>query len=214
MKKIILGLIIGLIIATTLNVGAAIQEYILKPVTYPVIVNGEEYISDELPILTLRTKEGDNTYVPLRAMSDMLGVEIQWNGELGRVEIGNVIEEEYFNDNKETKQDETNQSQSSNEYKIYSKGDYNTYLMNDVKYVNTNEISDFYSNRPHGISLNISHNPLKKIIVIRYANVGNRISKKNEIPYLLDYDVNAQDYLQYKYFRQEILPIINNLMEE
>ncbi|WP_113675712.1 stalk domain-containing protein [Vallitalea guaymasensis] len=68
------------------NVKAAIKEYILQEASYPITLNGETYESDKLPPLVW---EG-NTYVPLKAMGDLLGAKVDWNNELKRVEITTV----------------------------------------------------------------------------------------------------------------------------
>lgn len=86
------GFIIGFICATFLtgifgnSVIASIKQYIMNEATYPILINGEEYKSDDLPVLAW---EG-NTYVPLRAFSDITGTEIQWNSELKQVELSST----------------------------------------------------------------------------------------------------------------------------
>ncbi len=86
-KNITLGIIIGLSIASTHTFAQDIKEYILSKVKYPIIVNGVEYVNDELPILNWN----GNTYVPLRAVGDILDAKVEWNDELKRVEIGEFI---------------------------------------------------------------------------------------------------------------------------
>ena len=228
MKKIILGLIIGLIIATTLNVGAAIQEYILRPVTYPLIVDGEEYISDELPILTLRTKEGDNTYVPLRSMSDMLGVDISWNAEIGRVEVGNVVndaEEKYISDDEETKQEESNLSQPSYEYEIYSKYGWDRILLYEgVEYIFIQDFNEKYKNigqlengHLYSYVFNIDTMLSKTYRVSTEWGIYKSERIKEAVPTKTFYhmfDGYVEDNIipwvvSYEYYINKILPIIN-----
>ncbi|WP_113671192.1 stalk domain-containing protein [Vallitalea guaymasensis] len=65
------------------SVTASIKQFVMKQAEYPIIINGEEYKSDKLPVLTW---EG-NTYVPLRAFADITGTKLEWNNELKRVEL-------------------------------------------------------------------------------------------------------------------------------
>ena len=85
-KHIIIGIAIGVSITSIPTFANTVKSYLLTKVSYPIIVNGEEYVNAELPVLNY---EG-STYVPLRAVGDLLGEDVKWNGELGRVEIGEV----------------------------------------------------------------------------------------------------------------------------
>lgn len=87
MKKNINLIIITLLIASifmfsTSLLAQTINEYLLVKAEYPIMVNNTLY-HDELPLLNYQ----GFTYVPLRAMSDLLGVDINWNEGLNRVEI-------------------------------------------------------------------------------------------------------------------------------
>lgn len=88
MKRGLLGLILGLFIgiAATLAMpaAAAVKQYILTQVDYPIVVKGVEFNDPEQPILNY---EG-STYVPLAKLGDITGVQYKWNDTLKRVEIG------------------------------------------------------------------------------------------------------------------------------
>lgn len=90
MKKGLLMLLLGVFlgaVATLATPGyAAVKQYILTQITYPIVVNGVEYKDAELPILNY---EG-STYVPLAKLGDLTGVNYKWNDTLKRVEIGAV----------------------------------------------------------------------------------------------------------------------------
>lgn len=85
MKRIFIGIIIGIVLTFSTTVfSETVKEYILKKVSYPILVNGIEYIDEELPALNY---EG-NTYIPMRSIGDVLGAKVHWNDELKRAEIG------------------------------------------------------------------------------------------------------------------------------
>ncbi len=50
--------------------------------TFKVMVRGEEFVSENPPIVV----EG-RTYLPLRALGDVLGVDVDWNAELMQAEV-------------------------------------------------------------------------------------------------------------------------------
>lgn len=81
MKKFICGFLIGAMLFGVLGVFAV--SYVANPLSYKVLVNGEEFTSDPPPVEI----EG-RTYLPLRAMGDALGVPVNWNEELRRAEVG------------------------------------------------------------------------------------------------------------------------------
>lgn len=88
MKKFIIGIIVGIIIATTTSAYAdSVKQFILTKVSYPLIVKGKVYDSASLPLLNFN----GNTYVPLKAVGDLLGVTVNWNEKLNRVEIGHPV---------------------------------------------------------------------------------------------------------------------------
>lgn len=116
MKRIFIGIIIGIVLTFSTTVfSETVKEYILKKVSYPILVNGIEYIDEELPALNY---EG-NTYVPLRAVGDILGVGVRWNDELNRAEIDNVIEEQMpINKPVEENSSDSNEKNDINKYEF------------------------------------------------------------------------------------------------
>ncbi len=85
MKKFILGLICGAIICGSMAFAAT---YVAESPTFKVLVNGNEFHSDP-PVLVVEGR----TYLPLRAMGDVLGVPVEWNAELSQVEVGTTSSE-------------------------------------------------------------------------------------------------------------------------
>lgn len=87
MKKTLLGLIVGMFIGIAVTLAmpayAAVKQYILTGILYPVVVNGTEYKDAESPILNLN----GSTYIPLAKIGDLTGVEYHWNDTLKQVEI-------------------------------------------------------------------------------------------------------------------------------
>ncbi|MEK3721999.1 stalk domain-containing protein [Paenibacillus sp. FSL H8-0034] len=84
MKKIILGVLIGSALTVSATAGAAaVKQYILTEISYPVVVNGKEFKDATAPILNY---EG-STYVPLAKLGDITGVNYKWNEAAKRVEI-------------------------------------------------------------------------------------------------------------------------------
>ena len=99
MKKTIKGFLLGLIIATLL-MSTAVGEKLLK--TIDVIYNSVNIKVDGKQVDTDNILHKGTTYVPLRAISEMLGKEVDWNGNTKTVNIGNLDDnenyEKYIND--------------------------------------------------------------------------------------------------------------------
>ncbi|MCR8642969.1 copper amine oxidase N-terminal domain-containing protein [Paenibacillus sp. N1-5-1-14] len=90
MKKVLIGVVIGSAVTLTTSAYAdTIKEYILTKIDYPILVNGKEFKSNELPALNYQ----GNTYLPLKAIGEALGKPVKWNDQLYRVEIGQATEE-------------------------------------------------------------------------------------------------------------------------
>lgn len=90
MKKRLQGFIAGLIIGavmTAIFTGITVfaannQIYQAETATFPVFINGEKWETDS-PVVVIDGR----TYMPLKPLGDILGVDIKWNAELSRVDI-------------------------------------------------------------------------------------------------------------------------------
>ncbi len=82
MKKFIVGMIVGIMLTSSI---AFAVSYVAEPVSFKVLVNGEEFVS-EPPALVVEGR----TYLPLRAIGDALGVPVEWNEELRQAEVGTM----------------------------------------------------------------------------------------------------------------------------
>jgi predicted DNA-binding protein YlxM (UPF0122 family) len=82
-KSILIGLIIGMTLCNLTPIYAAIEEFVLYKADYNIVVNQNNYENTEYPILNYK----GTTYVPLKVMSDILGIPTTWNAELKQVEI-------------------------------------------------------------------------------------------------------------------------------
>jgi len=83
MRKVFIGLLIGFILGSFTIVFAS--EFNTQVADFSVFVNGKLFKSDK-PILLIN----DNTYMPLKAIGEALGVPVKWNNEKYCVEIGST----------------------------------------------------------------------------------------------------------------------------
>jgi hypothetical protein len=84
-KGFIIGLIMGGLLMTALPSIAATtkQTYTLTDTTYPIEVNGSAYVNTQQPVMNYN----GSTYVPLRAVGELLGANVAWDEANRRVEI-------------------------------------------------------------------------------------------------------------------------------
>ena len=80
MKKCIATFIMGVLLSITIF--AVANSFTALPATFNIYVEGEEFKSENPPLVI----EG-RTYLPLRAIGEALGINVDWNEELRRVEI-------------------------------------------------------------------------------------------------------------------------------
>jgi len=84
MRQRLEGIFIGVLISCILTSAIVFaKNFEAVAENFSVLVNGKEWKTDK-PIVTI----DGSTYLPLRALGDALGVAVNWNDELGRVEIG------------------------------------------------------------------------------------------------------------------------------
>ena len=83
MKKFLLGFLAGALLFSGVTAIAA-TSYTAYLASFKVFVNGEEFKGTTGEILVVN----DRTYLPLRDMGNALGIPVEWNPELGQVEVG------------------------------------------------------------------------------------------------------------------------------
>ncbi|HZG58269.1 Gmad2 immunoglobulin-like domain-containing protein [Paenibacillus sp.] len=78
------GLLVGAALTAAWPAAAAtVKTFAATAVGYPVYVNGGAYDSGEAPVLNVDGR----TYVPLRAVGELLGAEVHWSESPRRVDI-------------------------------------------------------------------------------------------------------------------------------
>jgi hypothetical protein len=82
-KQFVIGVIVGAMLFSAVPIGAAIEEFICYRADYKVMINGEEYVSEDLPVLNYK----GNTYAPFRSILEKAGLNVAWNAELGQAEV-------------------------------------------------------------------------------------------------------------------------------
>ena len=73
----------GMLMYAIPAVGSAVQSYVLTKAEYPVVVNGSPVGGSALPILNY----DGHTYIPMRAVGEILGAQVAWNDARKRAEI-------------------------------------------------------------------------------------------------------------------------------
>ena len=90
-KNTVKGFIVGFIMASLIvgSVTAGVNQYLLTPATYPVIVDNIELNDPNYPVLNY---EG-TTYLSLKKTAEALDADLNWNEEKRQVEIYNKKQE-------------------------------------------------------------------------------------------------------------------------
>ncbi len=162
MKKYLAGFIAGVLVSvSTVGVFATVKSYTLDTYSTPIYINGVKYPTDALPVLTLDLENGENTYVPLRNFSEMIGANVNYNQAQARIDItssNNRGTNSSSNNNKYKDKDK-----NKDKYEGIDKEDYdddlkevsdsvnhnetyglNVYTINGLEYVDINEIESVY----------------------------------------------------------------------
>jgi len=91
MKNTIKGFIVGFVMASLIvgSVTATVNQYLLTPASYPIIVNGQELNDPNYPTLNYQ----GTTYLSLKKAAEALDADLKWNEEKRQVEINNKKQE-------------------------------------------------------------------------------------------------------------------------
>lgn len=84
-KQLFLGVILGVTVSTSLPLFANTVKYVLNKVEYKFVINGESYQTKN-DVLSYN----GTTYLPLRELSEALGLNLSFNNGVITVESGNV----------------------------------------------------------------------------------------------------------------------------
>ena len=83
-KNFITGFISGAILFGSI-IAFANTNYQATTATFPIIVNGQKWIMDK-PVVVI----DGNTYLPLKALGEVLDVNVIWNSSANQVEINRI----------------------------------------------------------------------------------------------------------------------------
>lgn len=81
-KNFIKGFVAGALVFGTVTSFAAVT-YNAITASFPILINGKAWESDK-PVVVI----DGSTYLPLKAIGDVLNVKVKWNSDLRQVEIG------------------------------------------------------------------------------------------------------------------------------
>jgi len=70
------------------TLAATVKQYVATAANYPVYVNGAPYVDGDRPLLNV----DGSTYVPLRAIGELLGAQVEWNQETREVHIAREVD--------------------------------------------------------------------------------------------------------------------------
>ncbi|TLS49241.1 hypothetical protein FE782_26810 [Paenibacillus antri] len=84
------GLLVGAALMTAWpTLAATVKTYVATAANYPVYVNGAPYVDGERPILNV----DGSTYIPLRAVGELLGAQVEWSESPRQVDIRRDVDE-------------------------------------------------------------------------------------------------------------------------
>lgn len=80
-KSFLKGFVLGSLFFSTISFATVTYEAITA--SFPILINGEVWESDKPTVVI-----DGSTYLPLKAIGDVLDVKVKWNSDLRQVEIG------------------------------------------------------------------------------------------------------------------------------
>lgn len=145
MKKVILGFVMGIVTSMAFTVFATNTDiFQVQKATFDVFVNGEKFESKNPTIVV----EG-RTYLPLKETGDALGVNVQWNNDLRRVDIEKEQESEVTPEMPKQTKDSNKTTKSGEIFKEFKQEIGTTFMkeINGEQYVSPSSIGQEYISR-------------------------------------------------------------------
>lgn len=82
LKGFVCGILVCILIFSGVVLADSFRSFIAQEEDFPIMVDGNQ-INLDMPVVTI----DDRTYLPLRALSETLGITVGWNGSKKQVEI-------------------------------------------------------------------------------------------------------------------------------
>lgn len=211
MKKFVMGFLTAALLFTAIPVGAAIEEYICHKADYKVMVNGTEYVSEDLPVLNYK----GSTYAPFRSVLEAAGLNVNWNAELKQAEVtapkgnlmngGDNVSETEVPTNKYGLPDFSNYKEKPSIETI----DGNVFFTyNDKKYINIIGLRNDKKILPDGYGFwcPVVNGKVSTIVQLTKAPDYTDVLI-DEVPYAL-YADERDFFVLYDYYLNTILPLV------
>lgn len=174
MKKIIIGIIIGMMISTT--AAAVTKEYILTPITYNITANGKSLLDTETPPLNYK----GTTYLSLKKTAEVVGANLNWNTQTKTAELNTsggepVIIEKGSNISFKAIENEEM-------YQYHYKSDKTRYIIKDnIVYVKVNLFYDYFDFNTGTRKMIINYPKDNSLIIENIDNDINALVYSNKI---------------------------------
>ncbi|HYE12248.1 MAG TPA: stalk domain-containing protein [Patescibacteria group bacterium] len=195
-KQLLIGFILGALVFTVVPIYAEVKEYVLQLADYKLLVDGTEYNDTEQPLLNYQ----GSTYIPLRKVSDILGVQLNWNAKLNQAEI--------------VKTSVQNSNSSNNKPKQtipipYEKDGVMLVDIDGIEHIEIVEINKFCTSEyPFQIDYDTSSNTL----IITHYNKDKKeqpvVIYKESFDNIPNKHISNRFYIEYEYFKNTILQLL------
>ncbi len=134
MKKNVTSFLLGVFLTiASITVYGEVESYYLKEYSTPIYIQNVKYPEDSLPVLSLEANGGDNTYVPLRSFSEILGFDVDYDNINKRIDIKLLNDSNSDFENNEPTIDDTLENFNLE-----------IYTLNGLNYVLDEDIEDEY----------------------------------------------------------------------
>lgn len=179
-KQILVGIVIGAIIfGATPALTNTLRTFIAEEASFPIVVDGAK-VELDMPVVTIEGR----TYIPLRALGDVLGVKVDWNDEKGQAEV---------------LRDGDNVVQAT---EVEKTENYNFETIEDKEYILFSNVDDICMKK--GVSA--TYSVLNMLIYLSDIKTSEERILTNDIRL---YRLNDELYASREDFEGKILPFIN-----
>lgn len=198
-KQLIIGFLLGALIFGVVPVGATVQDYLLKKSSAKLMVDGKEFANKDLPVLNY---QGYN-YIPaatFREICNRIGVGFEWVGEKNEIQISTIKNSIERESGTESKNDSTINMQ---------KDGLQLMVVDEVEYLTIYDVMNFVrdTNRDYIIEWWTETNSFRLVEMKASGGKEYKVLIK-DIPVSIFHNKNRTAYVEYNYFKHNILPLI------
>lgn len=209
-KQLIIGFLLGALLFGVIPVGAVIQEYVLTKSRVRLVIDGEEFANQDLPVLYMAPGYNYLPAASFREICDKLGIEFEYVSATNEIQINTKKTSETINQ-------ELPRTPSVDEDVVIPTDEEYIVLINNIKYISKDGINEYlrkvnkdrFGRAQYFLGMGSLAERTEKFYTLDAGEMNILIeSVPIKVVFNHEYPNHRMSFVEYDYWKDNILPLI------